>query len=144
MPLRQFAAQTQQHLALLDFFNTFGNQLAPERTGEANHALQNGQIIRIVVHVAHKTLVNFEQRHRQSSQVGEGGVTRAEVVQRKLHADLAALFNHRRDAGDVFQRAGFQYLKFQVSGVNFRMRRPDALDEAQDEEAPLKGTGRCA
>ena len=71
MTLGQLAAKLEQHCTLLDFLNTLGHQSALEGAGQANHALQNRQVIRRVEHVTHKTLVNFEQCHWQPFQVSE-------------------------------------------------------------------------
>ena len=63
-----------------------GNHLAVEGLGQADHALDDGQVIPVIEHVTHKTLVDLEQLCGQLFQVGQRRVARPEIVQRKTHA----------------------------------------------------------
>ena len=42
------ATQLQQQAAVVDSLHTFGNDRAAERVGQANHPLQDGQVIDVV------------------------------------------------------------------------------------------------
>ncbi|OIQ74521.1 hypothetical protein GALL_438280 [mine drainage metagenome] len=76
--------------------HSLGNHLAVKRCGQIQHPQQNRQIIRVVKHVVHKTLVHLELVDRQALEVGQRRVTGTEIVQRKVHPQLAAL---RHDLG---------------------------------------------
>ena len=98
-----------------DRFHPFGDDFPPERAGQADHSLQNGQIVRIVEHVPDKTLVDLELIDGQAFQVGQGRVSGTKIIEREMHAERPAILNDRRYAGQVLQRAGFQHLKCQIS-----------------------------
>ena len=89
-------------------FDAFGDDLMPESGAEADHAFDDGQIVRIPQHVVHERLVDLQGIDRQLAQVGEGGEAGAEVVQRKAHALAGAKANLRQSlaAGDGTARIG--------------------------------------
>ncbi len=54
-----------------DGFHPFGNDSTPECAGQPDHGFQNGLVVRVNQHIAHKALVHLQQRHRQAFQVSE-------------------------------------------------------------------------
>ena len=117
---------------MLDGFHALGDDLAPESRRQSQDAFEDGQIVRVVEHVAHETLVDLELLDRQAFEVGQRRVTSAEIVERKLDADLAAGVDDARDAFQILQRAGLEHLHFQVAGFERRVlreRRLQALDK---------------
>ena len=69
--LREFAAELQQHGPVFDGLDAFGNHLAAEGVGEAQHAAEDGKVVRVVEHVADEALVDLELCRRQTLEVGE-------------------------------------------------------------------------
>ena len=55
-----FAAELQQPPTMRHGFHALGNDFPTECPGQADHAFENGQIIRIIEHVADEGLVNLE------------------------------------------------------------------------------------
>ena len=105
----------------------FGDHLALEGSSQSDNALQNGQVIGVVEHVAHKALVDLEQRHAQALEVGQRRVAGAKVVQRKLHTNAGAIVNHLRHLHHVIERAGLQYLQFNAARLHLRVLCQDRL-----------------
>ena len=56
---------------MLDRFDTFGDHLAVEGFGQADDAFDNGEVLRVVKHIADKGLVDFQGVGRQAAEVGE-------------------------------------------------------------------------
>ena len=54
---------------MLHVFDALGHHVAPESCGKADHALHDGQIARIVEHVAHEVLVDLEHAGGQALEV---------------------------------------------------------------------------
>ena len=69
--LGMFAAQAHQHAAVCSGFHPFGHDVALESRSQPQHALQNGQVVGIVEHVADEALVNLQFLRGQALQVGE-------------------------------------------------------------------------
>ena len=124
---------------MLHGLHSFGNHLAAEGGRQANHAHQDGQIIGINQHVAHKALIDLEQGDGQEFQVSQRGIPGAEIVQSKRHMHFAASFDDLRYAGHVLQRAGFQHLKLELIRPDARMRRQQ-FSQAQNEAGVLQLT----
>jgi hypothetical protein len=53
-------AKLQQQGAMFDRFHSFGDDLEVEGGSQAKYTFKNGQVIRVVEHIAHKTLVYLE------------------------------------------------------------------------------------
>ena len=130
--LSQFAPKLQQHGAVLDRGHALGDHLPAQGRGQPEDAAEDGQIVRVVEHVADEALVDLELRHRQAFQVGQRRVASAEVVERETDADLRAGFDDLRNTRQVFEGAGFQHFHFQIARTERRVRgdqRVQALDE---------------
>ena len=69
IPLTQLTAHLQQQMAMRLGLDAFGDDPALEGCRQADHPLQNGQVIRIIKHVAHKALVYLEQTDTQMFEV---------------------------------------------------------------------------
>lgn len=52
------------------------------------------QVIRILDHVAHEALVYLEHADRQAFQIGQRGITGAEVVQGEIYTELLVSVDH--------------------------------------------------
>ena len=103
-----------------------------ERRGEADHAFQDGQVVRVVQHAAHETLVDLQRGDRQALQVGERGVSGAEIVEGEPYAEVEAFVDDARNAGQILQRAGFQDLQLQVAAPDRAVAR-EQIAQAVDE-----------
>ena len=84
-----------------------------EGLGQPNHALHDGQIVRIHQHVAHEALVDLDLLGTQALEVGERGIAGAKVVQRKAHAQGLAAAHDVGHQRNVVQRVGLQDLQAQ-------------------------------
>ena len=112
---------------MLHSFHAFCNHLAFEGSSKPDNALQDGQVIRVDEHIAHKTLVNLEQRHAQTLKVRERRVARAKIIQRKLHTHLVTVLDDLRHLRYIFQRTGFEHFNLQTGRADFGMSFQDGL-----------------
>ena len=96
--------------------HALGNDFTVEGAGQADHALDDGQVVGVGLHVAHKALVDLDDLGTEAFEVGERRVARAKVVQRKAHAHGLAAAHDVGHQGDIFQRAGLQDFQLQVAG----------------------------
>jgi hypothetical protein len=120
--LADVAAQIQQHSRLGRRLDAFGHHRAAEGAGQADHAFDDGAVLRVVEHVVHETAIDLQHVDRQPLQVGQRGVAGAEVVEREAHAQALAAGQQGRGGLDVGMGRGFEHLEFQVgdSGLAWR------------------------
>ena len=105
--LPQLTPQLQQHASVRDRLHPLGNHLVAKGRRQGDDAIENGQVVRVAQHAAHKALVNLDHIDGQALHVIERRVAGAKVVQRKQHPHLAASLDELRDMRQVFQCAGF-------------------------------------
>jgi hypothetical protein len=114
LPWPDIAAQVDQHLGLLGCLDAFGDDGAAEGLRQADDPFDDRHVLLVVEHVVHERAVDLEQVQRQALQVGEGRVAGAEVVERELDAERAALLHQLAGVVDVGQRCGFEHLDDQA------------------------------
>ena len=64
-------AQAQQRRAVFQALDTFGDDRMLKRAGQAHHAVDDGQVLRILQHVLHESLIDLQAVHRQPVKVGQ-------------------------------------------------------------------------
>lgn len=69
--LGQFAAKIEQQLAMRSGLHALGDGLTPDGGGQAQHPIQDRQIVGVIEHVVNKAPVNLEAVGRQAFQIGE-------------------------------------------------------------------------
>ena len=70
--LGAFTAEAQQQLAVRFGLDALGHSTTAEGARQAEHAVEDGQVVGIVQHVAHEAAVDLQLRGRQPLQVAEG------------------------------------------------------------------------
>jgi hypothetical protein len=135
--LADVAAQVQQRARLRRGLDAFGHDGAAEGAGQADHAFDDGAVLRVVEHVVHEAAVDLEHVHRQALEVGQRGVAGAEVVQRKAHADALAARQQGRGGLDVGMGRGFEHLDFEVRRQRLAVARQQ-FAQAQREVGLLQ------
>ncbi len=89
--------------------------------------LNDGQIIRIVQHIDHKALVDFQYSGRQSLEIGERRIIGAEVTQCKGDPKFQAGIHQLGYIRDVVKYACSQYFKFQIGVWNIGAQTPFSM-----------------
>jgi multidrug resistance protein len=116
--LRQLAAQLQQHHAVLHGFHALRPSACRWKApGQAEHPFQNGQVVRVVQHVAHKALVDLQHLRGQALEVGQRRIAGAKVVQRKRDAHVGCRPQHL-DLPHVLPAHWFPALQLQPRGLH--------------------------
>src|ERR1019366_4575672 len=64
--LRNLASEAEEENSLLDGFDSLSDRLAAEGRSEAEHAFDDGEIFRVVEHVAHEGLIDLENVNGQA------------------------------------------------------------------------------
>jgi hypothetical protein len=57
-------------------------QWGQAQSGKSEHAFDDGEVLGIIEHVAHKGLIDFENVDGEPLEKGQRGVARAEVIER--------------------------------------------------------------
>ncbi len=108
---------------MFDRFNPFGNHLALESLSQADNAFDDGQVFRVVKHVADEGLVNFQHFSRQAAEVGERGVTRTKIVEGETNAQGATFGEQCGDQPDIFQYRSFENFELKPTRLDARIGR---------------------
>jgi hypothetical protein len=58
--LSQFTAELQQLGAVFNGLYPFGNHIAAKGARQTNHGRNNSQVVRVIKHIPHETLVDLE------------------------------------------------------------------------------------
>ena len=67
--LCEIASQLQQHQAVVHRLHSLRNHLAAECLSQSQNALQDGQVLRLIEHIPHKTLVDLQHIGGQALQI---------------------------------------------------------------------------
>ena len=126
---------------MFDGFDTFSDHAAAKRLGQADDALHDGQVIAVVQHVADEALVDLERARRQALEIGERGITRAKVVQRKIHPERLAFGHQRSNVADILERCGFQQFDLKAMARQPGVRGEEGF-QAENEVVPGQMVGR--
>ena len=102
--LAAVATEVGELLPSLEVLDAFGHRLQAEVVTEVDDRADDDGVVGVVVHVQHEGLVDLELVDREVLEVGEGGVTGAEVVDGEPDPDLRPPVP--RDAGRVPSREG--------------------------------------
>eukprot|EP01022_Parablepharisma_sp_SALTPOND_P027435 TRINITY_DN665_c0_g3_i1.p1 TRINITY_DN665_c0_g3~~TRINITY_DN665_c0_g3_i1.p1 ORF type:complete len:1952 (-),score=631.07 TRINITY_DN665_c0_g3_i1:246-6101(-) len=120
-----------QEAALGIGLHTFGDDTQAQALGEVDDGLGDRGIVGIDQDIAHERLVDFKLIQRQPLEVGQGGVTGAEIVQRELHA-IGLEGEHLLD--DVFDIVHQQALgEFQLEAARIGAGPFDGIEHGLDE-----------
>ena len=119
--LGNLASEAEQENALFDGFDALGDCLATKRGGEAEHAFDDGEVFRIVEHVANEGLIDFEDVDWKAFEISERGVAGAEVVESERDAEFSAGVNDLGDLRHVGQSAAFEHLDFESRRIDRRV-----------------------
>ena len=112
--LGNVAAQLQQDQAVFRRLDALGDNVSVEGAGEADDAFDDGQIVRVVEHVADEGLVDLERIGGQTAEVGQRRVTGPEIVQSQRDTQAADSGENLGGAGHVVEGGGFENLDFQT------------------------------
>ena len=108
-PLRDLTTEPEEEHALFNRLHSFGDGLAAKRGCEAEHALNDGEIFWIVEHVVHEGLIDLEDVDRKTLQIGERGVTGAEIIESEGDSQFAAGVNDLGDLRHVGQGGALEH-----------------------------------
>ncbi|UMR29485.1 hypothetical protein MJ904_20835 [Massilia sp. MB5] len=121
--LSLFAAQQFEQFGFLFRFDAFGHHLQVERVGQRDDGVDQAHIAGVLGHLHHEGAVHLQHIDRQRDQVGQRGITGAEVVDGNRHVQAAdavqdlghtAVVRHQAAFGDfnrqrmVARARGFQ------------------------------------
>ena len=134
------ATEMDQHAAVLHRLDALGDDLAAEGVGQADNAVDDGQVVRVFEHVMDEGAVDLQRLHGQLLEVGEGRIAGAEIVDGELHAKLAAFGDALRNLRQILQGGGFQNLDLQLPG-RYRRVAGENLLQAGQEILPLQVVG---
>ena len=116
--LRNLATETKQENSLLHGFDSFSDGEAAKCSCQTKHPFDDGEVFRIVEHIADESLVDLEHVDRQPLQKGERGVAGAEVIESERDAEFAAGVNDLRDLCHVGQGAALKHFDFEAGRIN--------------------------
>ena len=126
--LRDLASEPEKENALFDGFDTFGDGLTTKRGGEAEHALHNGEVFRVMEHIVHEGLIDFEDIHGKTLEIGKRGVAGTKIVEGKGDTQSAAGVNDLRYLGHIGQGRAFENLDLEARRIDSRMRRQNRME----------------
>ena len=92
-----------------------GNRPAPKGGGQAQNSLQDGEVVRVLQHVANEALIDLEDLRRQALEIGERRITGTKVIERKTDAERRGSLDNRGDQRNVFERATLQHFQFKIA-----------------------------
>jgi hypothetical protein len=86
--------------------NTFRNRVHLQLLGQGDDGIDDGDAIWMlrIVEIAHEAPIDFDGIERETAQIAERGVRRAEVIQRDLDAKLPQLVKSSVDPGFIAQQ----------------------------------------
>ncbi|EGQ64215.1 hypothetical protein GGI1_24136, partial [Acidithiobacillus sp. GGI-221] len=90
IPLQVAAAHLGQQGGVLCRFHSLGNHFQAQHAAGGDDRRDDGEILGIVDHVAHKALVDLDGMGGELLEVGQGGVAGAEVVEGDAHPQAMA------------------------------------------------------
>src|SRR5690349_6636263 len=88
------ATMEPQQVYLGAGLNPFGDHGEVQALPHVNDSGSNCRVIRVVGEIADERAIDLQLADRELTQVAETGITRSEVVDRKLHAHGSQLFEH--------------------------------------------------
>lgn len=91
--LHMATAQLCQHGVFTDRFDAFGQRFEVQPFGHGQDRRDHPLLFAILVHVQHKGAVDFQTGDREASDIGDRGMTGAEIIQ----IDATSQIGERRD-----------------------------------------------
>ena len=82
--------------------------------------LEAAEVVGVVKHIAHETLVNLEQFHRQMFQVSQRGITGAEIIQGEHYPDLPARLDDPGYAGQKMLPGAYERVRILKENIGYR------------------------
>lgn len=92
-------------------FHAFGDDAQLELSSHCEDRIDEGRIIRILRCIENEAFVDFDFRERQTFQIGERRVSRAEVIQREMQARGAHGMHAADGDGKIFDGKTFRDLQ---------------------------------
>src|SRR5471030_93119 len=146
------AAGTLQEGQLFERLDAFGDHLVLELLGDADDGAGDGAVVGVAGNAGGERAVDLQRVDREALQVGQAGITGAEVVQRQGHAqrrdavhdaDHAVDVVHQRAFGDFqFQPCGLEAVALQRGGHAQRQRRGEFARRDVDGQADRRQAGQ--
>src|SRR5471032_2904301 len=107
------AAGTLQEGQLLERLDAFGNHLVLELLGDADDGAGDGAVVGVAGNAGGERAVDLQRVDREALQVGQAGITGAEVVQRQGHAQRRDAVHDADHTVDVVHQRAFGDFQFQ-------------------------------
>src|SRR5437660_7546534 len=118
-------AQEQMLLGRLD---PLRRHLHAETAAEADHGMDDGGGIGGLLDRAHETGIDLELVERKTPQIKQTGISSAEIVERKAHADAFELQHRQFGVFQITEERAFGQFKFETVGLETSLG-DNALDQ---------------
>ncbi|MNF60640.1 hypothetical protein D3C84_422620 [compost metagenome] len=111
--LDEITAVALEKLVLLKGFDAFGDHLQMQGVSHDDNRLNDFHVLSRLGNVLDERAIDLQRVERQALEVGEGGITGAEFVDRQRHAEGADLAQQHQRIGDVDHQRVLGHFQFQ-------------------------------
>src|ERR1035438_7721671 len=101
-----------QECALLQRFDSLGNDVHVQAFAQMDHGSHNARVVRVGSKVSNERLIDFQRVNRKTLQIAQTGKTSTEVIERKPYPDLFEFPQYQSCRRSILHQKRFCNLEF--------------------------------